>query len=262
MANCKLMTEIGQQIAYQRKLTRLLGWRDAVRFRASALAARLGWHTRNSIRLHPPTLLHPVELRLASTDAEVYGQVATDEEYAAVADRAALTIVDCGANVGLTSAYLLTRLPAAHVIAIEPFAANAEMCRRNLAPYGNRAKVIQAAVWNRCTRLALDYTDGNDWGVKVRQSRPGEVGEIEAIDLPSLGLERIDILKIDIEGSEADLFSETVEAWLPTVSNIAIELHGPQCENRFRDAMADYDYALTYCGQLTICRGIKRREMT
>ncbi len=134
-------------------------------------------------RLHPYNSAAPGR-ESDTTDAEVYGQVATDEEYAAVADRAALTIVDCGANVGLTSAYLLTRLPAAHTaMAIEPFAANAEMCRRNLAPYGNRAKVIQAAVWNRCTRLALDYTDGNDWGVKVRQSRPGEVGEIEAIDL-------------------------------------------------------------------------------
>ncbi len=134
----KLITEMEQQVAYQRKLTQLLGRRDAVRFRTMMLGARLSWPNCSSIRLHPPTLLHPVELRLASTDAEVYGQVLMNKEYAPIADRFVKTIVDCGANVGLTSAYLLSQLPDAQVVAIEPFPANAEICRRNLAPYGSQ----------------------------------------------------------------------------------------------------------------------------
>ena len=165
-------------------------------------------------------------------------------------------IVDCGANVGYTSAYLLSRFPRARVVAIEPFPANAVLCRRNLAHYGSRATVIEAAVWSHCTRLVLDYAGGNEWGVRVRAARPGEDGEIEAIDLASLGLSRIDILKIDIEGSEADLFARDTDRWLPSVSNIAIELHGAECERRFRTAMAGYRYAESQSGELTICRGI------
>jgi FkbM family methyltransferase len=246
---------IGRHIAYQRHLAGLLGWRQALRFRGAALGARARLHGR-VVRLHPPNLLHPVDLRLGSTDAKVYGQVLTRQEYAPVALAAARVIVDCGANIGLTSAYLLSRCPEARVIAIEPFAANARMCRRNLAAYGSRATVIEAAVWSRCTRLALDYTEGSEWGVRVRPARPGERGDIQAIDLPSLGLERIDILKIDIEGSEAELFAEGADRWLPRVANIAIELHGSTSERRFWAAMAAYRYDLSCSSELTVCRNI------
>jgi len=259
----RFFTEIRQQIAYQRKLARWLGWKHGLQFRGAMLGARVGWHKGASVRLHPSNLLHPIELRLHSTDADVYAQVLMDEEYAAVVDEQARVIVDCGANIGLTSAYLLSRLPKARVIAIEPFPASAEMCRRNLAPYGSRATVIEAAVWHCCTSLVLDYIEGDEWGVRARPARPGEPqagepGAIAAIDLPSLGLERIDILKIDIEGSEADLFAQGTDRWLPSVSNIAIELHNAACVGEFQAAMAGYRYTLSHCGELTICQGITR----
>jgi len=250
-------SEIRDQIAYQRKLARLLGWKDALHFRAAMIARRLGLSRRTTILLHPPALLHPVELRLASTDAEVYGQVITAQEYAAVIGDEARMIVDCGANIGLTSAFFLSRLPQASVIAIEPFAANAELCRRNLAPYGARAKVIEAAIWNRSTRLVLDTAGASEWGVRVRPATPGEDGDIAAIDIPSLGLPHIDILKIDIEGSEEDLFSKTEQVWLKSVSNIAIELHGTAREKRFFAALAGYRYDLAHSGELTLCRNIR-----
>jgi len=252
-----LIAEIGRQVRYQRRLTRILGWRDASRFRSALLGRRLGWNAGASLLLHPPNLLHPIELRVASTDAYVYEQVIVDEQYAAVADGyTAEVIVDCGANAGYASAYLLSRFPRARVVAIEPFPANAALCRRNLAPYGTRATVIEAAIWSHCTRLVLDHVGGREWSIRVRAVRPGEGGDIEAIDLPSLGLKRIDILKIDIEGSEAELFARDTDRWLPSVSNIAIEFHGTECERRFRTAMAGYRYAESQSGELTICRGI------
>ncbi len=106
--------------------------------------------------------------------------------------------------------------------------------------------------------FAVLHAGGNEWGVQVRAARQGEVGGIEAIDLPSLGLDHIDILKIDIEGSEANLFGEGTDRWLPRVSNIAIELHGAECERRFNTTMASYHYALSHSGELTICQGIAK----
>ncbi len=108
--------------------------------------------------------------------------------------------------------------------------------------------------------MVLDHAGGNEWGVRVRAARAGEIGGIEAIDLPSLGLNRIDLLKIDIEGSEANLFAEGSDRWLPHVSNIAIELHGNECEERFHNAMSNYCYTLLHSGELTICRDIKPRS--
>lgn len=251
-----MLSELRAQLKFQRKLSRLIGHTDALRFRAAMITAHLGLSRCTTITLHPRTLLHPVELRLASTDAEVYGQVITGHEYAPIVTDGARTIVDCGANIGLTSAYLLSRLPNANVIAIEPFAANAELCRRNLTPYGNRAKVIQAAIWNRCTTLVLEDAGGSEWGVRVRPAHPGEPGDIEAIDIPSLSLPHIDILKIDIEGSEENLFAETEHTWLPHVANIVIELHGSAQRKVFFAALSKYHYELANSGELTFCRNI------
>ncbi len=254
-----ITAELERQVAYQRELTQKLGWRYALRFRSAMLASRMGLHDGVLLQLHPANLLHPVELRINSTDPDVYRQVLVEEEYAAVTDQHAKVIVDCGANVGYTSAYLLSRFRDAQVIAIEPFPANAEICRRNLAPYGGRATVIEAAVWSHNGRLVLDHAGGNEWGVRVRTARAGEAGGIEAIDLPSLGLNHIDLLKIDIEGSEAALFAHETDRWLSRVSNIAIELHDIECQERFRDAMANYHYTLSHSGELTICRHITPR---
>ena len=255
-----LLDEIGRQIAYQNELTRKLGWRYALHFRSAMLARRVGWHDGVSLRLHPANLLYPIELRINSTDADVYRQVLIEEEYAPVVDGHVKTIVDCGANVGYTSAYFLSRCPDAQVVAIEPFPENAELCRRNLAPYGRRATVIEAAVWSHSGRLVLDHAGGNEWGVRVRAAQAGETGGIEAIDLPSLGLNHIDLLKIDIEGSEANLFADGTDRWLPNVSSIAIELHGDDCEERFRSAMARFRYTLSHSGELTVCHGIRPRS--
>ncbi len=254
----RVLEEAASQLAYQRKLSSLLGARDALRFRGAMFFARFGWHHGKTLSLAPASLAHPVDLRIASTDAEVYGQVIRNAEYEAVAVGRPLTILDCGANVGYTSAFFLSRFPQARVIAIEPFAANAAACRRNLAPYGDRATVIQAGVWSKSGRLVVEFDGGNEWGIRVRAVQAGETGDVDAIDIPSLGLDHIDILKIDIEGSEMELFSAHSEAWLPRVSSIAIELHGAACESVFRAALADYTFTELRSGELTICLDLKK----
>jgi FkbM family methyltransferase len=253
-----ILPELAAQIAYQRRLARQLGSIQALRFRAAKLGARAGLRRSPTIAIHPAGLIHPVCLRLASTDAEVFGQVITNQEYAPAILRDARIIVDCGANIGLTSAYFLSRLPQARVIAIEPFPANAELCRRNLAPYGERARIIEAAIWNTCTTLALDATEGAEWAVQVRDT--GGAGTVRAIDIPSLALPGIDILKVDIEGAEAILFDETAALWLPLVRNIAIELHGAACEQRFRNALAGYRFSEGRSGDLTLCLGLEQKR--
>jgi hypothetical protein len=69
----------------------------------------------------------------------------------------------------------------------------------------------------------------------------------------------IDLLKIDIERSEIEVFNSGASAWLDKVRNICIELHGPDCERAFLNALADFDYDVTASGELTICRNLRRR---
>ena len=59
----------------------------------------------------------------------------------------------------------------------------------------------------------------------------------------------IDLLKIDIEGSENGLFSLGTERWLDRVRNLCIELHGEECERAFRSAMQGYRYEQARSGE-------------
>ncbi len=69
---------------------------------------------------------------------------------------------------------------------------------------------------------------------------------------------RVDLLKIDIEGAEVELFRDGSTAWLAQVRNIVIELHGGECELAFFRALAPYRYELSRSGELTFCRNIRQ----
>ena len=60
------------------------------------------------------------------------------------------------------------------------------------------------------------------------------------------------------ERSEIELFGRNFSAWLPRVSNICIELHGPDCREAFLSALAGYEYTLESSLELTICRNLRR----
>lgn len=254
-----LMDGIQAHVKYFQKIRSQIGLNGAVRARTLSLMRAVGFSGK-IIKLSHELLKHDVYGRIKTTDFDTFYQVFIDEQYSITLGLSPITIVDCGANVGYTSAYFLSQFPAAHVISIEPFPANVDLCRRNLEPYGARASVHAAAIWSAPRTLEVNGVEGKEWGVKVRVPASGDGSRIEAIDIPSLGLERIDLLKIDIEGSEIELFRDgNAAGWLPTVKNIVIELHGPECEEVFFAALRDYEYDLSSAGELTLCTNLRLR---
>jgi FkbM family methyltransferase len=230
-----------------------------------------------SVRLFPP--VYPVlrvrlpgysaklYLRAGTSDWNVLSQVFTQREYAALDTLDAVTtVIDCGANAGYASVYFLHRHPNARIIAVEPDPGNAEICRKNLVAFGDRAKVIVSAVWSHPAKLALvPGVHGQAWATQVRALEPGEqyIGdELVATDMSSLvanfGGESIDILKVDIEGSEAVVF-QNATPWLPRIRNIAIELHGADCERIFFSAIQHYRFDLGHSGDVTTCSMLRPR---
>jgi FkbM family methyltransferase len=254
-------SELLKQIAYFNHIKANVGAWDAARIRSRTIAARLGLCDATLVTLRHLLLTHPVDARPFSTDLDVFKQVLRDQQYSNAVELAPRVIVDCGANVGYTSAYFLSRFPSARVIAIEPFPSNVEMCRRNLAPYGDRVTLHAAAIWSKRCNLAFDHeTIKDEWSVMVRPAGPGDGETIAAIDIPSLGLACIDLLKVDIERAEIELFGPSSAAWLPTVSNIIIELHDQACEDIFFAALDRYTYTLSRSGELTVCRDLRLRS--
>jgi FkbM family methyltransferase len=215
---------------------------------------------------------HPLGMRTGTSDYNAYRQIFVDEEYGRTQEATDLrNILDCGANAGYASIYFLNRFPDASVICVEPDPDNAALCRLNLAPYGDRVRLIEAGVWDTVGDLVLvpsAFGGGNKWGISVRAQNSGEKVEeadiVRAVNLPTLiqlsGSSTVDLLKMDIEGSEALVFTGSSAEWLPQIRNIVIELHGAGCESVFYAALEGYDYRNFHHGDLTYCMQLSPRR--
>jgi len=73
--------------------------------------------TKNQcVTVSRPELEHPIELRFFTSDVATYKQVITDDEYLFDTHSTPKTIIDAGANIGLTSVYLANKFPKATII--------------------------------------------------------------------------------------------------------------------------------------------------
>jgi FkbM family methyltransferase len=200
----------------------------------------------------------------------VFDQIFVAEEYACLLDLQQVSIViDLGAHVGFTAAFFLSCFAGSRLIAVEPDDRNFELCRRNLAPYGDRPRLLHGAVWSRCTELSLSRATSRAGLESARQVKELELepipcgGRIEAWDMAALiemaQCRTVDLLKVDIERAELELFREVAPAWLHKVRNLCIELHGADCEAVFFRSLSAFDYDLCRSGELTICRNIRRK---
>jgi FkbM family methyltransferase len=241
---------------------RAIGYYNRV---APTLRAPAWWPT---IPLNVPGCPTTLYLRTGTSDYAVLRQVFVDQQYAPLDHVAAKLVIDCGAYVGYSALYFLNRFPQAVVVAVEPSPENVALCRRNLLPYHERAHVIRAAVCGSPGPMRLirgAYGDGREWANQVAPATVPTEADVDGIDLPSLirlgGIhDVIDVLKIDIERSELDLFRNGAERWLPSVRNVAIELHDHDCERVFLDALEPYETETLRSGELTICRSIAKAQ--
>jgi FkbM family methyltransferase len=194
-----------------------------------------------------------------NSDELVFDQIFVREEYAPACRqlRKPAFILDLGANVGYASAFFASRYPGARILAVEPDPENFELCAKNLKPYGDRIKVLKGAVWPFCSRLAISHEAGDGWASQVLEPAAGEEAIVDAWNVSALlkiaGASTIDLLKVDIEGSEAALFGSYTAEWLCHVRNICIELHDDECCDNFRNALKEFEYERLEHGEFTIC---------
>lgn len=252
-----------------RDYRRTLGPHLGIRWFFLKIAARLPipGTSRMTPSIRPPALAHPVRVRmLPSSDDYVFDQVFVSREHGPLwhLDNPGF-ILDLGANVGYASALFASRYPESRILALEPDPANFRICVENLREYGGRVRALQGAVWARRSRLALvrgDSGDAGDWAVQVHEATGPEEASVEAWDVPALldlsNEPVIDLVKIDIEGSEAEVFASNT-AWLARVRNICIELHGDRCREIFFNALRGYDYDRVEHGENTMCLNLRHR---
>ncbi len=193
----------------------------------NALKLFLGHRCRGEYSLRLPFLRAPLYLRGRSSDPNVFRKVFIHEEYHVPGQKPRL-IIDAGANVGISAVYFANLYPDATILCIEPEPSNVLQFRKNTQAYPN-IRLIQGALWSRSANLAIINPSSDKVSFVVKEVASGTPGAIPGYGinelLPPTGAQRIDILKIDIEGSEAEVFAGDIDAWLSKVGILLIELH-------------------------------------
>ena len=187
-------------------------------------------------------------LRTASSDFRVAEGILLRNEYSAAWAENPRIILDVGANIGAAAVYFAARYPAATVYAIEPEEDNFRVLERNCAPWKNIVPVRQA-IWSCSMAREIQNRKTGAWGYTVADLGSAAAGLGQTVACTSIpdfmrqhGLEQIDILKIDIEGGEKEIF-EHADGWIDRVGVLVAELHDricPGCTAAFERATGGF----------------------
>ena len=174
-----------------------------------------------------PKLKFRIALRNFTADVALFAEIFIFKEYNVDGEGEVKTIIDCGANIGLASLYFLSKYPGARIIALEPEAENYKLLQRNLTNYPN-VTCLKKGIWNKSSLLKVTNTEKGNLAFMVEETTEDTIHTIEGISVADLmkeyGIKRIDILKVDVEGSEEQVFLSNVD-WLPKVGMIFCEIH-------------------------------------
>jgi FkbM family methyltransferase len=181
---------------------------------------------RNSepVALRLQNLHHPIFIRPGTDDAHTVINNIIRKEYDHIQpSNPPVWMIDAGAYIGDTSVYFLSRYPKLRIISLEPGWMSHQMAQMNLAPYGDRATLLQKGLY---THDGMACFSGDNTAASI-----SEAGlEIDCVTISSLlemyAIPRVNILKMDIEGAEEEIFLSKPQEWLNRVDLLIIEIHG------------------------------------
>lgn len=141
-------------------------------------------------------------------------------------------IIDGGANIGLSSVYFANKYPKCKIIAVEPEIENYSLLVKNIENYGN-VSALHSAIWKNNDLLEVKDKGYGLRGFMVEENVQESETSIKAVSINEINSDNqiIDILKLDIEGSEKFVFEQNYQKWLPNTRCIIIELHDEMVEN-------------------------------
>ncbi len=161
----------------------------------------------------------------SSHDMFTVNEVFCREDYAAGPDLR--TVVDVGSNIGISALYFLTRNPDSHCFLYEPVPRNVQRLRENLAGLEERFELTESAVAVTAGTAGFGVEDsGRYGGIGVVTGQTIEVTCLGINDVLQRALEaapRIDVLKIDTEGTELEILGGVRPDLLARVRTVYLE---------------------------------------
>jgi FkbM family methyltransferase len=220
-----------------------------------ALRSLIGAYFLNGGLVRLPVFDAYVLIRPKTSDVSVCEEILFKASYDVI-DTPPEFIVDAGGHIGLATVYFAHRFPKAHIVVIEPDDANFALLERNTSRLTNVTRV-KGGLWGNSAKLRIQNPDASPWAYNLTVG-----GNIEGLTVPDImrvaGREKIDVLKIDIEGAELEVL-RTAAAWIDRVGAIMIELHDrirPGCSEALRAAIQGRGFAESRSGEYVV---LKRR---
>jgi FkbM family methyltransferase len=160
-------------------------------------------------------------------------------------------MLDGGANIGLAAVYFAHRFPNAKIVAVEPSEENYKMIIKNTVKYPN-VIAKQGGIWNDNKRLVIIDKAAYDNSFMVAEVAENTPESLPAFSIHSImqeqGWSTLDVLKLDIEGSEKEVFEKNVEEWLPHTRMLIIEIHDNMRKGAAKSvfaAISKYDFTFS-----------------
>lgn len=215
---------------------------------------------KKEIKIKPKGFKDYIFFRRGDSDFTVFSQVFFSLEYEFPLNFIPKNIIDCGANVGFASLYFSMKYPSSNIIAIEPEINNLEQIKKNVSNEFN-INILHGGVWHSNSRLQIvQELKSDSWSYTCKEATNDFLNSFPAFAIESImkdyAIDEIDILKVDIEGSEIELFSKKYEYWLPRTKAIFIELHDwnrKGCSKMFFSTLLNYDFSVFIKGENLIC---------
>jgi FkbM family methyltransferase len=209
----------------------------------------------NLSNLQTNNLAHSFGLRNNPYDYATFEEVILKEAYNIPLGFEPTYIIDGGGNIGLTACFFATKFPQATIVTIEPDTENYNLLQLNCKSYAN-IHTLPCGIWKSDTHLKIENIDVGNNAFTVTETSETADGTIKAITVSSVmqqfNMPHIDVLKLDIEGSEKEVFEENFEKWLPLTKVLIIELHDEMkkgCSRAVFNAINKFDFSFDTKGE-------------
>jgi FkbM family methyltransferase len=144
-------------------------------------------------------------------------------------------IIDAGANIGAVTARFLVHYPDASLIAIEAEKSNYDMLVKNFQSRPN-VKLVFGGIWPVKTNLKVIPGDSSPnlakqaFRVVETVETKDTISAYTVSDLMQMmSWPEIDILKLDVEGAEHELFTKNYKEWVDKVKVVIFEAPDSDC---------------------------------
>jgi FkbM family methyltransferase len=238
------------------KYLELLGKEEALRLLTLFSEIENGKYNKNELHeFRLKGLAQPVYLRAIRADMQSFVNTFIDpylEKKPYLPE--AKFVIDAGGNIGYTAILFATWWPQAQIISIEPDLENYELILKNTKGYPN-IRALNGALWNRMATLCIEAGQEDGFVVKeinngLKEIKPENLTTGISMDelMERYGKTQIDFLKLNVEGSEKEIFSGQYEAWLPKTQALLVEIHdgkNPGSSKAVTSAINRYDFSMT-----------------